>query len=454
MESKNLLEHEGLGLKRQLPEPKKLAIEIVALANARGGQIVVGYDEKTGQVYPQNPDQRVEEHIANVISDHCAPRVDYFVSYDTLKKKPVLVINVSVGSARPYYVKSGGLTQGVYIRVGSTSRRADQETLARLIREGKNISYDSEPVSRRAKLDPALVKEFLKRRNERLGAAIPRVSSVLLDDLGLTKKNTPTIAGALLFGESPQEISELSNAIVRCARFKGLEKGIFIDQADFGGPLPEQVEEAQKFILRNIKLSGDIKGARRKDVFEYDPRVVREIITNAIVHRDYSITGSSILVAIYDDRIELTSPGGLPGQVTADTIVDRQYSRNPIIAKRMFEMSYFDAWGPGIDMIMIWAMKTERPAPQFVDEASQFTIVVYGSDREARMSEDAASPMKEIEKRILSLAQRKGTVSNLDCREKMGLSKMQAQVALGNLFKTGKLQREGRGRLTHYVPKG
>ena len=106
---------------------------------------------------------------------------------------------------------------------------------------------------------------------------------------------------------------------------------------------------------------------RRIDTYPYPREIVREMIVNAVVHRDYSYTSSPIQLAVFDERIEITSPGGLAGPVTAETIEDRQYNRNPLIAKRLFEMGYFDSWGQGIDQIMEWARQSGRTLPQCID---------------------------------------------------------------------------------------
>lgn len=161
----------------------------------------------------------------------------------------------------------------------------------------------------------------------------------LLKDLGIQSNNTKTVAGCLLFHDNPQDIPELSHAYIKAARFKETRKGFFLDQTEMEGCLPDQIDDAVKFVLKNIRLSGTIEGSKRIERYEYPPDIIREAIVNAVIHRDYSISGACILLAVYDDRLEVTSPGGLAGQVTVENIQDRQYNRNPIIAKRMFEMA-------------------------------------------------------------------------------------------------------------------
>jgi len=323
-----LLEDESLETERQLPSGQKLAIEVIAFANTRGGRIVIGYDGKTKVFVGVVPSQKIEEKIANIIHDCCEPQIPFVVSYESIQGQPVLIIDVPVSTNKPHYLKGKGMTQGSYVRVGSTCRVADQETLARLIREGKRVSFDSETVSRAVSIDQEHIRLFLAERKKRLGAKLSKVTPALLEDLGVQRQNAQTVAGCLLFHDKPQDIPELSHAYIKAARFKGRQKGTFLDQTEIDGCLPDQIDSAVKFVLKNIRLRGTIKGSKRIERYEYPPDIIREAIVNAVIHRDYSISGACILLAVYDNRLEITSPGGLAGQVTVENIQDRQYNRN------------------------------------------------------------------------------------------------------------------------------
>jgi predicted HTH transcriptional regulator len=454
---RKLLEDETLELKRQLTKPDRLAAEMIAFANTRGGRLIVGYDAKRRALVGVVPDQRTEEWIANVASDHCEPRLDYEISYETVERKVLLVISVRASHATPHFLRRRGMTEGTYVRVGSTTRRSDQETLARLIRRGRNISFDSEPTSQSIRLNPSKIDEYVALRRKRLGGAVPRSRSGMLEDLRLMKRGTPTVAGALLFADEPQAESALEHAYVKAARFKGLTKGLILDQRELLGPLPEQIEEATRFVLRNTRLARSSSGTRRRDRYEYPEEIVREIIVNAVVHRDYSRSGSSVLLAVYDDRIEVTSPGGLAGPVTADNIVDRQYNRNPIIAKRMFEMGFFEGWGQGIDQIVAWSASNAAKPPRFNDEVSQFTLTVYSPDVvEPGVSVAASAPGSRhvrtaLGEKVMGYLEQNLVVTNREIRKRFRVTKTQAQTVLSQLLAAGLIQRQGAGRSTHYT---
>ncbi|MBN2291335.1 MAG: putative DNA binding domain-containing protein [Pirellulales bacterium] len=450
MDWTQIIESETLEAKRQLPSSNKLAIEIVAFANTRGGRIVIGYDEKAKTFVGVVPSQKLEEKIANIIHDCCEPQVPFTVSYESVQNKPLLIIDIPVSTNKPHYLKSKGLAHGTYIRVGSTCRLADQETLARLIREGKHVSFDSETISRSVSLDQEKIHRFLAERKKRLGARVTQITPSLLEDLGVQTNGRETVAGCLLFHGHPQDIPELSHAYIKAACFKGTQKGTFLDQAEIDGCLADQIDNAVTFILKNIRLSGTIEGSKRIERYEYPPEIIREAIVNAVIHRDYSISGSSILLAVYDNRLEVTSPGGLAGQVTVENIQDRQYNRNPIIAKRMFEMAYFDSWGQGVDRILAWADQTRAKAPTFIDAYDQFTLRLFPENSISPSATQYEPSLSELERDVLDYVNRHGRITNREIRRTFGCTKTQAQVVLRRLRDQNLLKVYGAGRSTFY----
>lgn len=435
--------------KLKLPETESLARILVAMANAKGGRLIIGVREGSREIVGVSPNQRVEEHVANVAADVCAPQVPYELSYETTESGAViLVIQVMAGFAKPYYLKKLGPLTGTYVRVGSTCRLADREMVKRLTREGENRTFDSEVTSRSiSEIDPALFDGYLKRRKERLGAPKGGSTPELLEDLQLALGGKLTVAGALLFTQHPDKTAELSGGYIRAARFATNDRREFIDQQDFSGPLTLQIDEAVKFLLRNTRQRS-ARGARvlRDDSSEYSPLVLREIVTNAVVHRDYSLAEECIHISIFDDRIEVLSPGPLPGTITPDNIMHRQRSRNPIIAKRMFEMGYIEGWGLGIDTIVSWAAANKRLPPKFNDDYGQVAAIIY-SIPQIRRDDDLFSTR---ESQVLEQLKTRESISNQEVRDLCGLTKTQAQTVLKKLVKRKIIVVKGRGRSVRY----
>jgi ATP-dependent DNA helicase RecG len=374
-------ESEFIEFKRGMPSAGDLAKEIVAFANGAGGEIYLGV-EKDGTVVgitvtPEMLDRI--QNICNTIEPPIVPRLEP----RTITGQEVLVITVVEGDRKPYLV--GGRC---YVRAGSTTRPATRDEIFRLGYQYRLLRYDEQPTTGAAydDLDPTQVDRYVQRRAEVRGTASPVPSNrqQLLRNLNaLTEVGEdliPTRGGLLVFGRDPQKL--LPHSEIRLARFKGVEMGDFIDRADLRGTLPGMIDEAEKFVQRNIRLIGFREGFQRVDRLEYPLAAVREAITNAVAHRDYAIEDSTIRVAIFDDRIEVYSPGGLPPGVTVDNIEGNHVLRNRIIANLLYDMGYIEKWGSGV-IAMKQAMQAwGLPAPKFEDFGT-VRVTLYGPGKEA-----------------------------------------------------------------------
>ncbi|MEW5766362.1 MAG: ATP-binding protein [bacterium] len=374
-----------LEFKRELGEPLSLAKELVAFSNTKGGRIVIGVDDKTREAVGIDLTKDWEEFIMNVATNNCHPMISPLVEFYTLQGKTICMIEIFPGRLKPYFVRRIGPEKGVYIRIGSTNRVADKAWIDELARQSRNITYDRLEVigARFDDFDLEKIKFYQKRRNERLNTPLEDVNEDFLEKVGIMKRLNrgiyPTIGGLLLMGKAPQKITDLPRAIVKCARFKGNEKGLFLDQAVFEDSLYEQIDNTVRFIAKNIRLGGVIKGLLRQDTYEYPPEVFREAVTNAVVHRDYfQADKSAIRVAIYDNRIEITSPGLLPIGVDIEYIGTQQRTRNPLIAKILFEMNYFDEWGQGINKMRRFMKEANLSEPVFEEIGDEFRVTLFG----------------------------------------------------------------------------
>lgn len=380
-----LNESVSLDFKEILPSPDELAKLLVAFSNTKGGKIIIGIEDKTRKIKGLKLDLNVEEYVMNVASNNCLPIISPSVEFVTYKNKLIAVIEIPAGEQKPYQVKKLGSEKGVYVRIGSTNRLADKALIAELGRESRNITFDRLGVSKAAFRDFNIekIKRYQELKERRLGTPAEKIDENYLEKIGLYRKSNgrrvPTVGGLLLFGKEPQSMAGLPRAIIKAARFRGKGKGNIIDQALIEGTLPEQIDQAVQFILKNIKISGKIKGLKRIDQPEYPVAAFREAITNAVVHRDYFLADSmAVFVAIFDDRIEVESPGILPLGVTVENIAERQRTRNPLIARILFEMSYFDEWGQGIERMLAAMKKAGLPEPIFKEEALSFMVILKG----------------------------------------------------------------------------
>lgn len=198
-----------------------------------------------------------------------------------------------------------------------------------------------------------------------LGAVVEQAGEVI-----------PTRAGMLCFGKNPQEF--IPHSQVRIARFKGVSTSHFIDRADLHGTLPEMIDAAEQFIRRNTRLAAKIVGFRRREVTEYPFEAIREAICNAVCHRDYRIGGATVRVMVFDDRIEVNSPGGLPQGVTLAEIERKHVLRNPVIAGCLYDIFYIEKWGTGIARMRRSMREHGLAAPHLEDLGDFFAVTFYG----------------------------------------------------------------------------
>lgn len=281
---------------------------IVAFANTAGGKILIGVKDKTKEVVGLKDPVEEELRLANAIADSIEPLFSPDIHILSWRNREFLLIQVphSVG---PYYVKSRGLKKGTYIRLGSTNRIADAAILAELKRLGENECFDELQVTGCSIKDLDL--EAIRACFKKIGKQFEESTALSLH-LYLKKQSKLVLSkGAiLLFGKNRKEL--FPHATIRCVRFSETTKDEVLDQQDVDDYLPLALDKITSFVKRNTKLGAEIGPSIRKNLAEYPPVVVKEAITNALIHTDYSATGSQIQVAIFDDRIEITNPGALP----------------------------------------------------------------------------------------------------------------------------------------------
>lgn len=256
--------------------------------------------------------------------------------------------------------------------IGAVNKPADQEMIGELERQRQNISFDEQPLY--DKTEEHIDIERLKKDFQRLSGKELTPPDLLnlriIREKG--KQRFVTVGGMMLAGRE----SFFEYARVKCARFKGTEMVEFIDQKEFAGLLYEQAEETMKFAMTHIAKSGKIEGLQRIDRYEVPLEAIREAIVNAIVHRDYSISGADIKFAIFDDRIEITSPGCLPRSLEIENIMaGRSEIRNKVIARFFKEIGFIEQWGTGMRKMVNLCASANLPEPEFKESGLFFKII-------------------------------------------------------------------------------
>ena len=355
---------------------------VVAFANGNGGKIVFGVKDNREIVGVEN-EFEVMDGIINAISDSCYPMIVPDISLHTLENKTVILVEIEGGKKKPYYLKSKGMQKGTYIRSGATTRIIEEDyVLKELVLEGENKYFDQQVCHGESVSDEEIEKfcewlEKLARKNSENDTEIRKVTrNTLLSWKVLEEKNGrifPTNAYILLSGKENWEVSRK----IQCGVFKGETRSIFVDKKEFEGSIIMQLEKAYQYVLEKINLSSDIVGIYRVDKYEIPPKSIREVIANAVIHRSY-LEPNDIQVALYDNRLEITSPGMLLSGVNVKRMKEG-YSklRNRAIASVFAYVNIIEKWGSGIPRIIHEIREYGLQEPEFIPFENDFRVNIY-----------------------------------------------------------------------------
>jgi ATP-dependent DNA helicase RecG len=447
-------EGKNLEFKERLSDKNKESFlkTVVAFANGSGGKIIFGIKDKTREIVGILEDEifSMMDSITNMIHDKCFPTIIPEIYIENVENKKLLVVEIYPGSQKPYYLK--GKTKEVYIRIGATTRKASEEIVRSLERQKFNISYDEEiiyDVSYNEKEIYNLKKDFLNLTGKKLTKSDLYNLKILKN---IRQSDYLTVGGALLIGKN----NFFDYAKISCARFKGfsLSTKEFIDQKEYSGPLYKQVESAFNFAIEHIEKRGEIKGLKREDSYIVPIEAIREALVNAVVHRDYSFKGSDIKLAIFDDRVEITSPGGLPGNLSVDLILQgRSEIRNRVIARFFKEIGYVEQWGTGIKRIVELCKARNLKEPEFIDDGAFFKVIIYKVPDSAGGVPDSAGGVPDsagYENKILDFLYKNGKITRVDVEQLFNVKERRARDILKNMVDKGILKRKGKGSKVYY----
>lgn len=379
-------EDKNIEYKREIPHNHvNFLKDIIAFSNTSDGKVIIGIEDGTHIVYgigEQNP-FKLSDSISNMISDACTPQIDPDITMRTCEGKTVLEVQIVPGKFRPYYLAGRGKETTSYIRINGTSRPADARKLKELEIEGQNLSYDKmlcigkEYDEKKAlhlcKEMKRIALEACKNDDEK--DEVKDMTIEKLEDFGVLCRNGKKISVTHAFDLMTDNRNR--NAKVQCALFKGTTRDIFIDKKEFAGAIYEQVEDAYHFILRHINLGAEIDGVYRSEEYELPTRAVREMVANAVVHRSY-LDEACVQVCIFDDRIEVVSPGMLYGGLDIETAkMGKSRCRNEAIAEAFHYMHIIESWGTGIPRLYSRCAEYGLPEPLFEEFGDGIKVTMF-----------------------------------------------------------------------------
>lgn len=433
-----------LEFKAALPASDKIIRTVIGFSNAKGGKLVIGVtNEGIIEGVLEEEAHQAMEWLDHAIYEACTPPILPLIYQQRIDSKVLLVIEVSPGTNKPYYQKSLGLSEGAFIRLGRSTVKADANIIEELKWQSRGISYDQLPLyhSTVDDLDHAKIQFFLDHR--RSGVASPLTDTILRSYEMIKKEHTSdyaTVGGMLLFGKNPQQF--LSEAYILCCHFSDFKDREAIASRTCTGSLFEQFNAAFEFIMSRLNKSFKIEKSIREEHWEVPPIAIREVLMNAILHRNYHIR-APIKISIYSNRIEFFSPGSLPGPIDPSELESGiTYVRNIGIAKVLWEAKYVEKMGSGF-ITLFKSYRKEGLMPPEVIEGTNFVKCIL-----PRVHSD--TPEQGLEEQIMGLFKISEEISIADVLEQFRVSRASAGRALQKLVENGRLSRQGKGPLIRY----
>ena len=435
-----LIIKEGEGLTVEFKEKftPKIDRDIVALANTKGGFIVFGVND-SGEIIGERLTGQMKAEILS-LSRNCDPHI-------TIGKisqiDDVIVIEVREGDEKPYSCSSG-----YFRRLDAVTQKMSQKEVRAIFRETADIFFESLPCKDFGFKDVSLAKakKFLKETKTSFRVNKNNLPSFFAS-LSLYKDNKINNAGALMFARDINQFIPYSEVIL--GAFKGIDKTYIYDRKDVRDDLLTQLNESMAFIKRQLNVRSEIHELNRIDIYELPLDALREALVNAIIHRDYSMRGTSIYVGVFDDRVEIENPGGLPPGLPPKDFGKTSVRRNLIIADIFHRMAKVEKIGSGIRRMRDFMRKAGLREPHF-EMANFFRAIFYRNPEyslkpvaEKSIQESIQKGIQKSNEKVLGLIKDSPSITTYEMAESLGMSRVGIAKVIKKLKERGQIKRIG-----------
>jgi ATP-dependent DNA helicase RecG len=436
-----------LEFKSEIPLNNQIIKTAIAFCNTDGGKIVIGV-ANDGHIIGLS-DSIIEdmlERLETAIFDSCTPHIIPKIYAQRFDEKYVLIIELSEGMNKPYYLHSEGIEKGTYIRLGRHTILAPSEMIQELKWKSKGIDFEKMPIldARIDDLNHPSIESFI---NNRKNSGPTTLDDQVLKSYNLISydqsKKYPSVAGILLFGKNPQLY--LSESMIICSQFKGNSGRETIATVDCEGTLFNQFKQAFQFVTSRLYKSFTIKNLEREEKLEIPEVAIREALLNIIAHRNYHVK-SPAKIAIYEDRVEFFSPGRFPGPFIPEKILSGiTYLRNPSVCKVLRESNYIEKLGSGLIAIFKSFEDYGLETPSIIDGGDFVKCILPRKNKKDEPVDD--------NKNILELFNIYQEITIKDVQSKCSISKSTALRRVNEMIQNELLERVGLKRNIRYKLK-
>ena len=430
---------------------ERMARSLVSLANTQGGVLLIPFAGSKGRS-PVEPNEILDRaNQAALLSEpHLIIPLPYLLHIKPEDPPTALVVEVPDGLPHAYSL-DGRYHSRNGARVVALTARALRELL--LIRSEGSWEAKSPNGSSHDDLDWVKAESYAAQASS-IGE--PTVEDLLLRRGCIVrqgKKIKPTYAGLLLFGKQPQRW--VRGAEVLAVRFNGPSMDDVFTRQTISNTLPEQIRRAELFINENVSQHARISAWQRNDQFPYPPGVLREAVVNAIAHRDYRMVGNQVHILVFSDRVEVRSPGKLPGHVTLKNLLHERYSRNEAIVQVLADMGFIERLGYGIDRMVRTMKERGHQPPRFEETDAGFMVTLYAKANISNSADALPVPAQNqrVEK-MLNFLKTNGRITNREYQELCpDVSAESLRRDFVDMVERGVIMRIGDKRGTYYILK-
>ena len=431
--------------KERIPSKvKDITEEICAFANAAGGTVLIGVDDNnniTGGLFPNGKRSAIQNSIGEI-----TPPLHVSMSIVDVDGKDIMVLEVPSGKQKPYV-----LSGAIYVRHGPNTKKLNTvEEMRDFFQQSDRIFFDESPVQE-FDINEELASEFFGffRSEAGLSATISR--DQILKNLKLfTDDGFFKIGAVLFFGKAPE--SYVEKAVIRCVSFDGFDKRIINDSKDFIGPLHLQYTQSLQWLKNKLDVKYDIESegtGPRREIWEIPPTVFREVIINALSHRDYYDKGGRITIELFKDRVEISNPGGLISGIVPSEFGKRSLSRNPLIFGLFERMKLVEQIGSGISRIRDLMVASGLAEPAFHLEG-MFAVTLKRRVEFNAWIREWGQELTDNRKNILKAIHEDNTISKKEIAKRVGIGDTTVDKNIEWLRNNNFIDRTGSARTGHW----
>ena len=410
---------------------------IIAFSNTSGGRLVIGVEDKDKLIVGVVDPLKEEEKICNLVDEGISPKILPNIEIVSVRNKYLLIVDIAGGPSKPYHLKHQGIENSVFYRVGSTNRVADSTMIAELQRSVVHESYDKQPMSflNPEAVDFRVASGFFEKQRTLKRKELESLD-LLVEYQG---KTVPSVGGILLFSKERKQY--FPGCKIQMGIFEGKDRAKFLDSLEIEGSPLDLINEAMDYVkkrsLKRIQITEE--SAQHREKWSVPMVALREAVVNAFAHADYSQQGCNFKLALYEDRVEIDSPGILPiGQTIEDLYEGISKIRNRVIARIMKELGLIEQWGSGIQRIKQACDDMGLPKPKFEEIGTFFRVTLY-TGKEKNIVHD------DMDQKIIGLLSGTEGLTPKHISEKIGLSYRATRTRLKKLVEIGKIIDIGTG---------